>query len=177
MKKDIIFMLPAQALEGANGAVVLGDFNNWTPSKEFELKKQKDGSFKTVIALEEGKTFQYRFLLDNGVWENDYNAQNYVPASGLYVENSVITVPVSSEDDLKPKAKTVNKKNITKPKATDAKSKKALGKKAEGAKAKNTATTKKAVTKSAQASSTEKIKTKKVEKYDKPARQETSPGE
>ena len=56
MKKDIIFMLPAQALEGATGAVVLGDFNNWTPSKEFELKKQKDGSFKTVISLEEGKT-------------------------------------------------------------------------------------------------------------------------
>jgi hypothetical protein len=176
MKKDIIFMLPAQALKGANGAVVLGDFNNWTPSKEFELKKQKDGSFKTVIALEEGKTFQYRFLLDNGVWENDYNAQNYVPASGLYVENSVITVPVSSEDDLKPKAKTVNKKNITKPKA-DIKPKKVLAKKAEGSKAKNTAANKKAVTKSTQASSTEKIKTKKVEKSDRPAGQETSPGE
>jgi hypothetical protein len=176
MKKDIIFMLPAQALKGANGAVVLGDFNNWTPSKEFELNKQKDGSFKTVIALEEGKTFQYRFLLDNGVWENDYNAQNYVPASGLYVENSVITVPVSSEDDLKPKAKTVNKKNITKPKA-DIKPKKVLAKKAEGSKAKNTAANKKAVTKSTQASSTEKIKTKKVEKSDRPAGQETSPGE
>ena len=164
-------MLPAQALEGANGVVVLGDFNNWTPSKEFELKKQKDGSFKTVISLEEGKTFQYRFLLDNGVWENDYNAQNYAPASGLYVENSVITVPVSSKDDLKPTAKTVSKTDIAKPKATEPTPKKAAAKKTEGAKAKKPAPTKKVVAKSTKpVSSTEKIKTKKVEKADKPAK-------
>ena len=164
-------MLPAQALEGATGAVVLGDFNNWTPSKEFELKKQKDGSFKTVVSLEEGKTFHYRFLLDNGVWENDYNAQNYAPVSGLYVENSVITVPVSSKDDLEPKAKSVNKKEIAKPKATDVKPKKAAAKKADGAKDIKPAATKKAVTKSTKpASSAEKIKTKKVEKADKTAK-------
>ena len=162
MKKEIIFMLPEQALDGANGAVVLGDFNNWTPSKEFELKKQKDGSFKTAISLEEGKTFQYRFLLDNGVWENDYNAQNYASASGLYVENSVITVPVSSKDDLKPTVKTVSKIDIAKPKATETTSKKPEAKKTEGAKDKKPVVTKKAATKSTKpVSSAEKIKTKK----------------
>ncbi|HEY5368671.1 MAG TPA: isoamylase early set domain-containing protein [Hanamia sp.] len=162
MKKDIIFMLPAQALEGATGAVVLGDFNNWTPSKEFELKKQKDGSFKTVVSLEEGRTFNYRFLLDNGVWENDYNAQNYAPASGLYVENSVITVPVSSKDDLKPKARTENKTEVAKPKATDAAPIKTSAKKAQGPKTEKASSSKKAVTKSAKSTSaTEKVKTKK----------------
>lgn len=161
-------MLPAQALEGAKGAVVLGDFNNWTPSKEFELKKQKDGSFKTVISLEEGKTFQYRFLLDNGVWENDYNAQHYAPASGLYVDNSVITVPVSSKDVLEEKKTTVNKKEIAKPKtivATPktivATPKKAVAKKTDEVKAKKPVATKKAAK---PALSTEKTKAKKVEK-------------
>lgn len=157
-------MLPAQALEGAKGAVVLGDFNNWTPSKEFELKKQKDGSFKTVISLEEGKTFQYRFLLDNGVWENDYNAQHYSPASGLYVDNSVITVPVSSKDVLEEKKNTVNKKEIAKPKTIVATPKKAAAKKTDEVKAKKPVATKKATKAAKPASSTEKIKTKKVER-------------
>lgn len=156
-------MLPAQALEGATGAVVLGDFNDWTPSEEFELKKQKDGSFRTVVSLEEGKTFQYRFLLDNGTWENDYNAQNYVPASGLYVDNSVITVPVSSGDELKPKAKTINKKEVGKPKATETKApKKAAAKKSDGTKAKKAPANKKVIDKAVKpTSSAGKNKTKK----------------
>ena len=166
-------MLPAQALEGATGAVVLGDFNNWTPSKEFELKKQKDGSFKTVVSLEGGKTFQYRFLLDNGTWENDYNAQNYTPASGLYVDNSVITVPVSSQDDLGQKKSAVTKKEIAKPKTADIVPKKAADKKTEEVKAKKPATTKKA--KAAKpASSTEKAKAKKV--VEKVVKKEATPG-
>lgn len=174
MKKDIIFMLPAQALEGATGAVVLGDFNNWTPSKEFELKKQKDGSFKTVVSLEEGKTFQYRFLLDNGTWENDYNAQNYTPASGLYVDNSVITVPVSSQDDLGQKKSAVTKKEIAKPKTADIVPKKAAAKKTEEVKAKKSATTKKAAKAAKPTSSTEKAKAKKV--VEKVVKKEATPG-
>lgn len=157
-------MLPAQALEGATGAVVLGDFNNWTPSKEFELKKQKDGSFKTVVSLEEGRTFQYRFLLDNGTWENDYNAQDYTPASGLYVDNSVITVPVSSQDTPEQKKSSVNKKDVAKSKPADTKPKKAVANKTEGAKTKKPAATKKASKAAKPTSSTEKTKTKKVEK-------------
>lgn len=166
-------MLPAQALEGATGAVVLGDFNNWTPSKEFELKKQKDGSFKTVVSLEEGKTFQYRFLLDNGTWENDYNAQNYAPATGLYVDNSIITVPVSSQDDLGQKKSTVTKKEITKPKTADIAPKKAAAKKTEEVKAKKPAAAKKATKAAKPASSAEKTKTKKVEKV---VKKEATPG-
>ena len=165
-------MLPAQALGGATGAVVLGDFNNWTASKEFELKKQKDGSFKAVVALEEGRTFQYRFLLDNGVWENDYNAQNYAPASGLYVDNSVITVPVSSEDDLEPKKSATNKKTVAKPKTTDTTPKKAAAKKADEVKAKKPAATKKATKAAKPAVAAEKVKTKKVA-----VKKEATPGE
>lgn len=97
MKKNISFTLPAEALQGANKAVVLGDFNNWEPTKEFELKKQKDGSFKTTVSLDEGKTYQYRFLLDDNRWVNDYHAQEYVPSNGYGIDNCLISVPREEE--------------------------------------------------------------------------------
>ncbi len=121
MKKEIVFTLPAEALEGASEAVVLGDFNNWTPGQEFELKRQDDGSFKTTVQLEEGQTYQYRFLLNNGTWQNDYNAQEYQPVSGLYIDNSVITVPEIMEEEVKQTFETVNKEEVAKPKVAKAK--------------------------------------------------------
>jgi len=107
MKKNITFTLPAEALQGATEAFLLGDFNNWNPENAPKLEKQPDGSFKAAAQLEEGKTYQYRFLLNDGRWVNDYHAQNYVPVSGLYVDNCVITVPESKSAE--------NKKTTAKP--------------------------------------------------------------
>ena len=101
MTKNITFTLPAVAMEGATEAFLLGDFNNWNPENALKLEKQKDGSYQTVAKLEEGKTYQYRFLLNDGRWINDYNAQNYTPAHGFNVENSEITVPVSDKKESK----------------------------------------------------------------------------
>lgn len=101
MTKNITFTLPAVALEGASEAYLLGDFNNWNPENALKLEKQKDGSFKTVAKLEEGKTYQYRFLLSDGRWVNDYNAQSYTNVQGMHVDNCVITVPVSSSKETK----------------------------------------------------------------------------
>lgn len=95
MTKDITFSLPAEAMQGASEAVILGDFNNWNPEHAPKLVKQEDGSFSVVVPLEEGETYRYRFLLDNEIWVNDYNAQRYEPAPGLNIDNCVITVPES----------------------------------------------------------------------------------
>lgn len=107
MTKNITFTLPAVAMEGASEAYLVGDFNNWNPEHAPKMEKQKDGSYKTVAKLEEGKTYQYRFLLNDGRWVNDYNAENYPHVEGLNVDNSEITVPVSekTEDDKKQPAK------------------------------------------------------------------------
>lgn len=107
MKKNITFTLPAEALQGATEAFLLGDFNNWNPQNAPKMEKQPDGSFKTAAQLEEGKTYQYRFLLNDGRWVNDYHAQNYVPVSGLYVDNCVITLPETKSVE--------NKKVVAKP--------------------------------------------------------------
>lgn len=99
MTKNITFSLPAEAVEGAHEAILLGDFNNWNPEKAPKLEKQADGSYETVTQLEEGKTYHYRFLLDNGKWVNDYHAQKYESVPGFYVDNCVITVPQSTEEN------------------------------------------------------------------------------
>ncbi len=102
MTKEIIFTLPAEALENATEGLLLGDFNNWDADKGIVLKKQEDGSLNAVVQLEAGKTYQYRFLLNDGRWVNDYHAQNYVPVSGFHIENALITVPETLDIEQSP---------------------------------------------------------------------------
>ena len=109
MIKNITFTLPAEALDGASEAMVLGDFNNWNPKHAPKLVKQDDGTFNVVVPLETGKTYHYRFLLDNTRWVNDYNAQRYEAVPGLNVENSVITVQDSSSEENKKEEAVVKK--------------------------------------------------------------------
>ncbi|MDQ2862678.1 MAG: isoamylase early set domain-containing protein [Bacteroidota bacterium] len=160
MKKDIVFTLPAEALEGATEAVLLGDFNNWTPGTEFELRSHQDGSFRTIVQLEEGETYHYRFLLNNGRWVNDYNAQQYTPVAGLYIDNCVITVSESNNSEAPQKPEPENKKSAVKAKAP-----KAAAPKAEETTAKKAAPVKAVATKTAKAKpADEKGKAKKAEK-------------
>lgn len=96
MTTKITFTLPAEVVANASSGLLLGDFNNWDDNKAPQLKKQKDGSLKATLALEEGKTYQYRYLLDDGRWVNDYTAETYAHVSGYGVDNCVITVPAKN---------------------------------------------------------------------------------
>jgi predicted flap endonuclease-1-like 5' DNA nuclease len=96
MSTKITFTLPAEVVANANSGLLLGDFNNWDDNKAPQLKKQKDGSMKATLALEEGKTYQYRYLLDDGRWVNDYTAETYAHVSGYGVDNCVITIPAKN---------------------------------------------------------------------------------
>src|SRR5215204_924802 len=97
MTKKITFTLPAEVVANANSGLLLGDFNNWDDTKAPQLKKQKDGSMKATLVLEDGRTYQYRYLLDDGRWVNDYTAETYAHVSGFGVDNCVITVPAKEE--------------------------------------------------------------------------------
>ena len=108
MSTKITFTLPAEVVANASSGLLLGDFNNWDDNKAPHLKKQKDGSLQATLALEEGRTYQYRYLLDDGRWVNDSTAETYVHVSGYGVDNCVITVPekdatVSLETEKMPK--------------------------------------------------------------------------
>lgn len=97
MKKDVLFSLPAEALTGANKICVLGDFNDWKSSKEFELKIQPDGSASTTITLEAGKEYKYRFLINDEKWVNDYHAERYERDANYQIDNCVITVAAAKK--------------------------------------------------------------------------------
>lgn len=90
--KQITFSLPKEALGEATEAMLLGDFNNWNPEKATILTVQADGCLKADVLLEPGKTYEYRFLLNDGRWVNDWAAQSYVYRHEVDAENSVITI-------------------------------------------------------------------------------------
>lgn len=110
MATKVTFTLSADVVADASSGLLLGEFNNWDYNNGISLKKQKDGSMKATASLEPGRTYQYRFLLNDGRWVNDQNAEQYFYAEGFNVENCVITVP-----DAVPK--------VSKAKKTTAKSK------------------------------------------------------
>ena len=97
MAQKITFTLSADIVYNATSGILLGDFNNWDLDNGIELKKQKDGSLKTTISLEAGKTYQYRYLLNDGRWVNDGNADAYAYAHEFFIDNCVITVPEEAE--------------------------------------------------------------------------------
>ena len=97
MEKKVTFSLSAEIVGEATSAILLGEFNNWDANNGITLKKQKDGSLKATASLEAGKSYQYRYLLNDGRWVNDERAENYVHANGFAVENCVITVTEEAE--------------------------------------------------------------------------------
>lgn len=92
MEKKVTFSLSAEIVGEATSAILLGEFNNWDANNGITLKKQKDGSLKATTSLEAGRSYQYRYLLNDGRWVNDERAENYVHANGFAVENCVVTV-------------------------------------------------------------------------------------
>lgn len=84
------FTLPKDVANGAESAVLVGEFNEWGADEPLEMKKLKNGTFKAVLNLETGKEYEFRYLLDNERWENDAEADKFV-ASPYGVENSVVS--------------------------------------------------------------------------------------
>lgn len=84
------FVAPEALVQNARRIFLAGDFNNWdyvgTP-----LKKQKNGTFAATLELETGNEYEYRYVLDGERWENDHEADKYVP-NGVGAENSVVVV-------------------------------------------------------------------------------------
>lgn len=84
----VTFSLPKEAVNGAQEVKVLGDFNNWDQEKGLPLKEKK-GALSASVELETGKEYQFRYLIDGEKWENDAEADKYLPTQ-YGVENSVV---------------------------------------------------------------------------------------
>ena len=83
--------MPKEAVKSAKMVHIVGDFNNWQ-KKSSPLKKLKTGTFKITLDLPRDQEYEYRYLVDNIIWENDWDADKYVPSPYYDAENSVVVV-------------------------------------------------------------------------------------
>jgi 1,4-alpha-glucan branching enzyme len=79
-----------QPADNARTAYVCGDFNDWNTSSH-PLKRRKDGSFATMMWVEAGRQYRFRYLLDGDRWENDHAADAY-ESNPYGSEDSVLKV-------------------------------------------------------------------------------------
>ena len=84
------FVAPEPLTKEAKKIYLAGEFNDWN-YEDTLLKKQKNGSFAATLDLGVGEEYQYRYVLDGERWENDHDADKYVP-SDVGVENSVVVI-------------------------------------------------------------------------------------
>ena len=121
----VTFTLPKEAVDGAKEVKVLGEFNNWSWKEGLPMKSGKEG-YKATVELVTGRHYEFRYMLDNETWVNDWEADAYYPTP-YGVENSVVFI--ESVEIAAPKAKKTTKKVASaKPAAKKAKVTKAAPK-------------------------------------------------
>jgi cytochrome c5 len=89
---EVTFTFPADVQVGR--VVLCGEFNQWAV-EGFRLDQGDDGIWRTVVALEPGRSYRYRYLVDGERWENAPGADQYVPNPYGSVD-SVVTVEATA---------------------------------------------------------------------------------
>ncbi len=85
----VTFRLPKAAAADAKSVHIVGDFNNWNNSAN-PMKMMENGDYITKLDLETGKEYQFRYLIDESKWENDWNADKYIKNTYGDHDNSVV---------------------------------------------------------------------------------------
>ena len=113
----VTFTYPVISGHSVKSVQVLGDFNNWDSKIAPKMKKGKD-EFTTVIELNAGKSYEFRYLLDGIKWDNDFSADNYIASPYSGINNSVLVLESGKGSKVK-KEKTVAPKaaKVAAPKA------------------------------------------------------------
>jgi len=84
--------LPFDAAVGAKKVALAGDFNAWNTADTLLKKNYKKRVFSATLELEQGREYQFKYLIDDSRWENDWAADSYAPAPVGGTENSVVIV-------------------------------------------------------------------------------------
>ncbi|MEX0914961.1 MAG: isoamylase early set domain-containing protein [Wenzhouxiangellaceae bacterium] len=86
----VTFTLDHGAAKDAEVVSLVGDFNDWDAEAD-PMKRGKSGEFSKTIKLACGDRYQFRYVIDGTIWENDAEADDYAP-SPFGSDNSVIEV-------------------------------------------------------------------------------------
>ncbi|HKK75142.1 MAG TPA: carbohydrate-binding module family 20 domain-containing protein [Saprospiraceae bacterium] len=87
----VTFTLPVTALAEAKEVRVVGDFNNWNWEEGTPMKAGKK-EYKATLNLATGRNYEFRYIAEDGTWENDWEADAYVPSPYYGVDNSIVQV-------------------------------------------------------------------------------------
>ncbi|HYZ52548.1 MAG TPA: isoamylase early set domain-containing protein [Streptosporangiaceae bacterium] len=87
---DVTFTLPAEV--HADSVALCGEFNQWSV-EDIQLERGSDGTWRTTVALEPGRSYRYRYLLDGERWENAWHADRYVSNPYGSVDSVIIVEP------------------------------------------------------------------------------------
>ena len=115
--RKVTFLLPNYIVRDAEGGLLLGDFNNWNTERGIQLHKNENGDLTVTVELISGESYQYRYLLSDGRWENDDRAHSYELGGTQDVENCVIFVGASAEYETEHSESGANSKEGTRKKS------------------------------------------------------------
>jgi len=107
----------------AQSAALVGDFNLWNPAVT-PLERTEDGAFGVTLALEAGRPYRFRYLVDGEQWLNDDTADGWLPNqfgtadSVIAIEAPVQVEPVYVETVVVEPAPAAKKTRAAKPRAT-----------------------------------------------------------
>lgn len=73
----VTLSVPKSISNGAKKIQVVGEFNGWDV-KATPMEQLKNGTFKAILDLETGRSYQFKYLIDGEIWENDDYADDYV---------------------------------------------------------------------------------------------------
>ena len=86
---QVLFTLPESYFDEAKKIAVVGDFNDWNHEKHF-MRKTKDGRFQRKVELPVGKEYQFRYLIDDSNWDNEWEADGFVETPYEEIYNSMV---------------------------------------------------------------------------------------
>ncbi len=86
----VTFRLPKVVAPTITKVSLVGEFNNWN-NRANTMKKNKDGQFTVTLELETGREYQFRYFINNSLWENDDKADKYL-SNPFGSMNSVIVL-------------------------------------------------------------------------------------
>jgi len=84
----VTFRVPEE--RNATRVNLVGEFNDWDIISD-PMRKRRDGSFSLTLSLTPGNSYRFRYLVDDTTWENEPEADAYVP-NPYGTEDSLIHV-------------------------------------------------------------------------------------
>ncbi|MEA3334477.1 MAG: isoamylase early set domain-containing protein [Chloroflexota bacterium] len=58
---------------------LVGDFNEWDELATPMGKDKRTGIWTVQLELARGREYQFRYLVDQSIWHNDWHADRFVP--------------------------------------------------------------------------------------------------